>query len=933
MRVALKCLVSLTGLALAVSILLTSNHIAPKFQTPAIPRFFPRPFVYPGSAAPHISGDPNFLFDPVLVYSTLLGGPASGASASFVDGSGDVYITGFGTVQTTTGAVRSDQCTNCFGFLSKIDPTGQSLLFSTYVEGVQVIAMTVDSQGNVYLAGLVPNLLNENNNGISRPILPIPAGTTPFQPAPKGRNLGILKLNSTASAILAATYLGGSGMEQIGGLAVDSADNLYIVGNTTSNDFPTSQNALQTSLASSGTDVFVTKLNPGLSALVYSTYLGQNSTPSVGFGFNTPSPNKGGHRALAVDVSGNALVAGEASSGFPTTSGAVQSACPSNTSTGITSCAFVAKLNPSGSSLLYSTYLGGTSGSSAQALAVAVDSSQNVYVGGATTAGFPEVQSLQSCASGGSFVSEINASGALAFSTCLGGGQLSGLQDLVSDPSGNIYVVGYSDATLLLTNPIQSNPTDNLPPFVASINPNSNPPSLVFSSFVGGAQSGEEDSVTAVGVDSAGNVYVAGSSGSTSTLPVFLPVYNALQSTVPPCTFTCSPFAAFMMKISPTDAPAAALSPGVLIFPALQVGATSSAQTLTVIDLGSAALTVSNVTITGDFSVQNNCGTVSPAGGTCAVQVTFTPTATGTRTGTLTITDNSAGSPHTVGLTGHGAVPTATVTPDSLSFASQLVGTTNSAQTVTVTNLGPLGLQISHVQTTGDFSETNNCGTELDPTVYCTVNVTFAPTASGNRTGTLTITDNAPDSPQTVSLTGTGSTGFAMAADATSATVAAGGTATFNLNATAASGFSGNVNLTCTGAPAVSTCAVSPTSVVLNGGTPAKFSVSVATVGSSAQLGTNQSPTVVSQVTQSHALLSLFAFGIVLLPLAVSAKTRNELMLLLVALVLVLGAVVGCGGGSSSHMATGTPSGTYTLTVAGTSGATTQSVNLTLTVQ
>src|SRR5450755_3138031 len=263
----------------------------------------------------HGRADPNPLFDPVLAYSTFLGGPQSpavpgGANVTFVDGPGNVYVGGFGIVQVTPGVVQPTNCQTCLGFLSKIDPSGQSLVFSTYTEGVPVSAIAVDSSGDIYVAGQVPPTTLSGT--VSAQILPVPSGVTPFQPSPKGKNIGILKLNSTATVILAATYLGGSGMEQIGGLAVDSGDKLHVVGTTTSNDFPTTQNALQSSLGSSGRNIFVTTLDASLSTVAYSTYLGQNSTASVG---NPPNevgtvdlPE--GHAALAVDASNNVYIAG-----------------------------------------------------------------------------------------------------------------------------------------------------------------------------------------------------------------------------------------------------------------------------------------------------------------------------------------------------------------------------------------------------------------------------------------------------------------------------------------------------------------------------------------------------------------------------------------------------------------------------------------------
>src|ERR1022692_4160859 len=115
--------------------------------------------------------------------------------------------------------------------------------------------------------------------------------------------------------------------------------------------------------------------------------------------------------------------------------------------------------------------------------------------------------------------------------------------------------------------------------------------------------------------------------------------------------------------------------------------------------------------------------------------------------GTLTITDNSAGSPHTVQLTGTGGQPSVVPSPATLSFASQSIGTSSPAQTVTLTNAGALSAQITQIQVSGDFAETNTCPLTLNPTATCTIQVTFTPTASGTRTGSLVITDSAPNSP------------------------------------------------------------------------------------------------------------------------------------------------------------------------------------------
>jgi Abnormal spindle-like microcephaly-assoc'd, ASPM-SPD-2-Hydin/Beta-propeller repeat len=925
MRVASKWLVSLNGLALAFSILSSSDSVAPDLQAPRAPRFAALPSAYPESAATHMPADLNRFFDPVLVYSTFLGGPnaagpggaAQGATVLFVDGSGNTYVAGTtnsASFPTTPGVVQSSNPQGySSGFVSKIDPTCQTLLFSTYIPAIySLTALAVDSSGNIFVAGPAVSL-------------PIPAGTTPFQSTTENnQNIGILKLNSTATTVLNATYLDGSEPDGARSIAVDPTGNLYVAGYTYSNDFPITQNALQTTLGSSAQNGFLTKLNPSLSALVYSTYLGQNSLGSVG-----PGPH-----SLAVDSSGNAYVTGSASSGFPTTSGAVQASCPASPSA--TFCAFLAKVNAAGSALLYSTYLA-PSGGGSQGSAVAVDSLKNVYVGGNTPSGFPEVNSVQSCATssnyaGGGFLSEIDASGALKFSTCLGAALLYGIVDVAVDGSGNLYAVGNSDSTLPLQNAIQSKPAGSPGPgqasgFVAAISANASSPVLLFSSFIGGAQPNEIDNVASVGVDSGGNIYAGGAAGTGSQAPSPFPVFNALQP-IPavgqPCIM-CSSTDAFLMKVAPTDAPAAALTPALLSFPAEQVGSPSAAEAVTVFDLGSSPLSVSNVTVSGDFSIQNGCSTVSPAGGTCAIQVTFTPTITGARTGSLIITDNSAGSPRTVELTGEGAVTAATVAPNSLSFANQLVGTASSAQTITVTNPGPLGLQIGHVQASGDFSETNDCGTSLSATAGCTINVTFTPTTTGSRTGTLTITDSAPDSPQTVPLSGTGgnpSLGLGVpSGSSSSAKVTAGSTATYSLSI-GGGGMSGTASLTCTGAPSESTCSV-PATESLNATTASKFNVSITTTA-----GTQAA---IRSTPKSTWLWGFALFGCVFLPMAGS---RRSLLPLLCVVPLVLMLLWSCGGGSSTPPKNaGTPAGTYTLTVTATSGSTTQTQNLTLVVQ
>src|SRR5215831_5697228 len=202
--------------------------------------------------------------------------------------------------------------------------------------------------------------------------------------------------------------------------------------------------------------------------------------------------------------------------------------------------------------------------------------------------------------------------------------------------------------------------------------------------------------------------------------------------------------------------PAVCTAPGSLTFTQVNLGASSAAQSITLSNCGTAVLAITGISATGDFSQTNNCGTSVAVGGSCTISVTFAPTATGIRTGTLNVTDNAAGSPQSVNVSGTGTAPVAGVSPASLNFGSQNVGTSSGAQTVTLSNTGTGPLTISSVSTSGDFAQTNNCGTSVAAGGSCTISVTFAPTATGARTGTLTVTDDAAGSPQLVNLSGDG---------------------------------------------------------------------------------------------------------------------------------------------------------------------------------
>jgi hypothetical protein len=202
--------------------------------------------------------------------------------------------------------------------------------------------------------------------------------------------------------------------------------------------------------------------------------------------------------------------------------------------------------------------------------------------------------------------------------------------------------------------------------------------------------------------------------------------------------------------------PLASVSPTSLNFGNQAVGTTSASKLVNLSNSGNAPLTISDIAVSGDFGQTNNCVSPLAARTYCTFTVKFAPTAAGTRTGTLTVTDNTAGSPHTVALSGTGTVPAVSLSPTSLSFGNQALGTTSTAKPVKLTNSGLAPLTITSIGTSGNYAQTNNCVSPLAAKAYCTIQVTFTPTVVGGQSGTLTMVDNAAGSPHTVGLGGVG---------------------------------------------------------------------------------------------------------------------------------------------------------------------------------
>ena len=387
----------------------------------------------------------------------------------------------------------------------------------------------------------------------------------------------------------------------------------------------------------------------------------------------------------------------------------------------------------------------------------------------------------------------------------------------------------------------------------------------------------------------------------------------------------------------------AALFPGKLSFPIQTIGLSSSSQSVQLSNPGAAPLTIGGLTTTGDFSETNNCGSALAVGANCSIEVTFVPTAAGVRTGTVPIIDDAFPNPQAILLTGTGTGPAIHLSSLTLTFPAQPVSTTSAAQTVNLSNPGDSALMIASIAISGDFAQTNNCANTIAISASCSINVTFLPSTAGSRNGILTITDNVPGSPHTVPLAGTG-TDFSIgpaASSPLSATVSAGGTATYTLSIAPAGGLTGTVSFACSGTPSEASCSLSPTSVTLNGSSPASSTVTVTTTASSLSWmrGVRGLPRdrFTSLPPQLWCLALFVAWGCGAIFIPRKGRLRRGAILTITAFLLLGMMSISCGGGNSPpvHNA-GTPPGTYSLTVTATLGlgsVTVQhEVKLTLTV-
>ncbi|MEA3202949.1 MAG: hypothetical protein QOI63_615, partial [Thermoplasmata archaeon] len=459
------------------------------------------------------------VIDP-LVYSTYLGGQ-SGAHINGVaaDASGSAYVTGGSSgsdYPTTPGAYKANA--NDGAFVTKLNAGGSTLAYSAFLGGGGAYGsdIAVDAGGNAYMAGR------------AGPGFPTTLGA--YQTTISGSGGIIVKLNPTGSVLVYSTYLGG--VSDAPSIAIDSGGMAYIAGTghpaTTPGAFQTTPPWVRTS----SDDGFVTKLNAAGSALAYSTYLGGSGQDQT--------------KDIAVDASGNAYVTTWTdSSDFPITDWIV---CCREDRIG-NYVTFVTKLNPSGSALAYSTYMGGPTGWDGNS--IAVDSSGSAYFTGNPDRGNFEVTSgayrTTAGGSGDGFVAKLTASGHLAYSTYLGGQYLYA-EDVALDPSGDAYVtgtVGEGGFIPASSGAYQESSGGGNDAFLLKLNAAGS--ALPYATYLGGPESDDGD---AVAVDLSGKAYIIGTPWG-----VDFPTYSAYQPTSPSIYSV-----GFVAKVDPVPFPAPTLS-------------------------------------------------------------------------------------------------------------------------------------------------------------------------------------------------------------------------------------------------------------------------------------------------------------------------------------------------------------------------------------
>ena len=599
-----------------------------------------------------------------------------------------------------------------------IDP---SFVYSTRFGGSvqdEPRGIAIDSTGAAYITGLTyspdfPTVqpIQSRNGDIY--------GQTP--------DVFISKLNPSGTQFIYSTYLGGSRDDLPSAIAVDALGSTYVTGNTISSDFPT-VNALQPLYSGEG-DAFIAKLNPSGSALMYSTFLGGSGGGNYG-------------NAIAVDSTGSTYVAGlTGSTNFP-----VQNAYQSHLAGG--SDAFLLKVNPSGTALVFSTYFGGSGSDGISALGLEASTGNIIVAGNTQSHDLPTLNAFQNTlaptSGGATFVSKFNSTAsALIYSTYLGGSVMDEMSGLALDSSDDVYVIG---STASQDFPITSGAIEPLPEIasICFISKIANTGNLLASTFLGGHYGG---GCAGIGIDSTGNVLVTGTAGG-----IDHPVFAAIQD-----TFGQGPDA-FLTKLSPD------LSS--LIFSTL-LGFNSAGSALALDPAGSAYVAI---LANGSYPIVNST-MLGPGGEVGVSKIVDDPICAGTVVSPTAFTLPSSGGSGTVHVSTaatcnwnavlNAAGPTMS-SPDFVPSTPPHIGTGDFAFTVSFTEFGPN--QTGHVVIAGRRVDITQTGRGCVPSLPSSV---LLPYTAGNSQFIFNVNSGCPWQAQSnapwITLTPpTSSTGYAL---------------------------------------------------------------------------------------------------------------------------------------------------------------------------
>jgi hypothetical protein len=760
-----------------------------------------------------------------------------------------------------------------------IDPT-LALTYSSYLGGTEndlAYGIAADSSGNIYLSGQTfsvnfPTKSPEQTYCDDNSTAPTTCNGDAF----------VAKINSSGSALVYSTYLGGSSEDGATAIAVDSAGDAYVTGGTESTDFPTTGGVVQTTGSVFG-DAFVTELNPAGSSLVFSTYLGGTAINGSSAITNCASFTAIGNcgNAVALDSSNNVYVAGSTeATDFPVWA-EYQSKLNGTVNV------FVAELGSNGTRLIYSTFLGGAAVDLANAIAVAAP---NVYVAGETTSNdFPTASAYQTSygGQGDAFVTKLVFTGSspatLGYSTFLGGTNLDEAFGLTLDSSQNAYVTGETQSTNFPTqNAFQTKLLGGATQaaFVSKLS--SSGSTLTYSTYLGG---GASDAGYGVAVDPTGVAHVVGSTTS-SSFPTLNPIQDANNGKTN----------AFLSRLNPQGCG--------LEFSTYLGGST--------VDVARGVATDSaGDSFLAGYTGSNNFPTQTPfqaqTGGNDDAFVAKIPPVSG-------------------------GVPSVCFSPSTLTFSAEASTTTSTASNVTLTNSGSAALNITSIAASGPFAETNTCGSSVAAGQNCSVSVTFSPTQAGQLSGSVTVTDNAggaSSTTQTVQLQGTG-TDFALAMTPATASVTAGQSSTFTITLTASQDFTDQVTLACNTTPAVpaGTCTVSPTSITPTTASNYTATVTVTTTAQSLTPpapGNRQPP-----VTWLVVILSIGLFAAGAWARRTGSRRLSFRLATIAGIALLVFAWFGCG--VSNGPPSFTPAGNYNIAITGTDGSLNHIIHSVLTV-